>query len=86
MSVDRPQPPEESINAKLSSICQSKRTHSVFKKTSGHEAQQDINNTCFQKIQNKEKPFAETSNDIELNIQCWSCLIVSMTFLQFCAL
>lgn len=28
------------------------------------------------------KAFAETSNDIELKIQCWSCLIVSMTF--FC--
>lgn len=50
MSVDSPQSPEESINAKHSSICQSKRTQSVFKKTSGHEAQQDINNPCFQKI------------------------------------
>lgn len=50
MSVDSPQSPEESIDAKHSSICQSKRTQSVLKKTSGHEAQWDINNPCFQKI------------------------------------
>lgn len=39
MSVDSPQSPEEAIDAKHLSICQSKRAQSVLKKTSGHEAQ-----------------------------------------------
>lgn len=53
MSVDRPQSPEESLNAKRPSVCQWKRC--LKKKNFGHEAQPDINRPSSQKNRRKKK-------------------------------